>query len=449
MRRLALSLLFGLGCFCLFAESVSREEIHRQAVSACMRIAEEDFSTKAYTITPMLEEGDTCYYVVQFEPEGFALIAADDRVQPIIGYSITDRFQLEKAPEPMSLWMKNRASEIKQTKSSLRNAQRHSGWQTNLLRSGNQTEKIPWLIKVSWDQDSPYNKYCPINRYGIRTLVGCGAVAMGQAMTVFQHPTRPKGYIGYNVEDVGSIIVDFDKEPSYNWEKIISGTDNNDEAARFLYHCAVSLSTSFGNFSSRSYLHVVLEALVNTFSYVPDSLIYYDSNYNTSNESLTKIILKELKQGRPVIYYIGYSPSSGHLFNIDGYDGVDAFHFNYGWGSFSNVYYTLDYALDKSNVRHRGRDRLIVGLVPDTRSSTDIESVAQSLETPLQVVGSLLRLKSPEKGVCRVYDLSGALLQTAPVVAGDNEILLNTKGLCILSVDCNGKVASHKIHVKE
>jgi hypothetical protein len=137
------------------------------------------------------------------------------------------------------------------------------------------------------------------------------------------------------------------------------------------------------------------------------------------------------------------------VINIDGYDGMDAFHFNLGWGSFSNVYYTLDYALDKSNVRHRGRDRLIVGLVPDTRSSTDIESVAQSLEIPLQVVGSLLRLKSPEKGVCRVYDLSGALLQTVPVVAGDNEIPLKTKGLCILSVDCNGKVASHKIHVKE
>ncbi|MBE6300716.1 MAG: hypothetical protein E7085_02510 [Parabacteroides distasonis] len=98
MRRLILSLLFGLGCFCLLAEPVSREEVHRQAVAACMRIAEEDFSTKAYTITPMIEEGDTCYYVVQFEPEGWALISADDRVQPLISYSTTERFQLEESP---------------------------------------------------------------------------------------------------------------------------------------------------------------------------------------------------------------------------------------------------------------------------------------------------------------------------------------------------------------
>ena len=96
-------------------------------------------------------------------------------------------------------------------------------------------------------------------------------------------------------EVLGTCFVSFEKEPDYDWEKILSGSNNYDEAARFLYHCAVSLSTSFGNFSSRSYLHVVLEALVNTFSYVPDSLIYYDGNYDTSIESLTKIILKELK----------------------------------------------------------------------------------------------------------------------------------------------------------
>ena len=98
MKRIFISLILSSYCFCLFAEPVSREEVHRQAVMACMRIAEEDFSTKAYTITPMIEEGDTCYYVVQFEPAGYALISADDRVQPLISYSTTERFQLEESP---------------------------------------------------------------------------------------------------------------------------------------------------------------------------------------------------------------------------------------------------------------------------------------------------------------------------------------------------------------
>ena len=449
MKRIFISLILSSYCFCLFAESVSREEVHRQAVAACMRIAEEDFSTKAYTITPMLEEGDTCYYVVQFEPAGYALISADDRVQPLISYSTTERFQLEEAPEPMSLWLKNRAVEIKEAKSTLHHAKRHVGWQTNLLRSGNQTEKIPWLIKVGWDQRSPYNKYCPVTRDGKKTLVGCGAVAMGQAMTVFRHPVRPKRSLRYSVDNVGVVEVKFDKEPAYDWDKIISGSDNNDEAARLLYHCGVSARTRYGVSSSSSAIVDMIEALSHKFSYISDSLVFRDGNYDDSNEGLNDIFLKELKLGCPIFYFACTSIPGrrGHLFNIDGYDGVNAFHFNWGWGPVSDVYYTLDYALGKSNVR--SFDSMTTGLVPDTRSSTDIESVAQSLETPLQVVGSLLRLKSPEKGICRVYDLSGALLQTAPIVAGDNEIPLKTKGLCILSIDCNGKVASHKIHVKE
>ena len=448
MKRLFILLILSCYSLCLFAEPVSREEIHHQAVAACMRMAEEDFSTKAYTITPMLEEGDTCYYVVQFEPVGYALIAADDRVQPLISYSATERFQLEEAPEPMSLWLKNRAVEIKEAKSTLHHAKRHVEWQTNLLRSDNQTEKIPFLIKVGWDQRSPYNKYCPVTRDGKKTLVGCGAVAMGQAMTVFRHPVRPKRSLKYSVDNVGVVEVNFDEEPAYDWDKIISGSDNNDEAARLLYHCGVSVRMKYRESSSSANEIDMIEALAHKFSYISDSLkFYFANNFIQTNEWLSNKILKELKQGRPVFYGIGYGPSKGHLINIDGYDGVNAFHFNWGWGPVSDVYYTLDYALGASYIRKN--DSMTTGLVPDTRSSTDIESVAQSLETPLQVVGSLLRLKSPEKGICRVYDLSGTLLQTASVVAGDNEISLKTKGLCILSVNCNGKVASHKIHVKE
>ena len=55
MKRIFILLILSCYSLCLFAEPVSREEIHRQAVAACMRMAEEDFSTKAYTITPMLE----------------------------------------------------------------------------------------------------------------------------------------------------------------------------------------------------------------------------------------------------------------------------------------------------------------------------------------------------------------------------------------------------------
>ena len=453
MKRILLFLIV-LCCISnpLFSESVSKEEVHRQAVAACMRIAEDDFSMKPYTITPMLEEGDTCYYVVQFVPEGYALIAADDRVQPLIGYSVTDQFRLENAPEPLFFLLKNRANQIKQVKESLCHVQRHSKWNPISLRSSSQSEKIGPLIKVAWDQAGYCSKYCPINKEGKKTRIGCVAIAMGQAMTVFQHPARPKGYKLYGTDEVGKIEVNFEEEAAYDWDKILSGADAYDEAARFLYHCGVSVKMEFAPDFSGAYISYISDALVKHFSYSSDSIRYLQMKYVTEDgyhkgytlENWKEFIINELKQKRAVIYFI-YDLL--HVINIDGYDGVNAFHYNWGWGGYSNMYYTFEEEI--GNVFNTNEDEMVIGLVPDTQSATSIESVAKSLELPIQVTGSLLRLKSPEKGICRIYNMSGVLLQTVPIVAGETEISLKTTGICILSVDCNGKVASHKIQVKE
>ena len=469
MKRLIcfIGILFCLDTFSLFAESVSREEVHRQAVMACMRVAEEDFSTKAYTITPMIEEGDTCYYVVQFEPEGWALISADDRVQPLIGYSDKGLFQKEEAPEAALFWLEKRAKEIQVIKS-LKGLKRDLNWEAYSLRSDNKENIIKPLIKVNWNQNGAYAKYCPIDKKGKRTLVGCVAVAMAQVMSVYQYPKAPKGNgVYWKPNESQSTYITLKNEKPYDWEKIMSGADNKDEVARLLYHCGVAVRMKYGADVSTAYMVDIREGFIHNFCYRHDSLKHYVKLYDEitgensftrhaySDERWSNLILNELKQGRPIIYSLGLL---SHAANVDGFDGVNAFHLNYGWGGESNGYYTLDKMRKgedywdskwQSFIDEEYYISMVTGCIPVEQSSTDIESVAQSLETPLQVVGSLLRLKSPEKGICRVYDLSGTLLQTAPVMAGDNEIPLKTKGLCILSVDCNGKVASHKINVKE
>lgn len=467
MKRIFISLILSSYCFCLFANPVSREEVHHQAVMACMRVAEDDFSTKSYTITPMLEEGDTCYYVVQFEPEGWALISADDRVQPLIGYSDKGLFKKEEAPESALFWLEKRTKEIQVIKS-LKGLKRDLNWEAYSLRSDNKENIIKPLIKVNWNQNGAYAKYCPIDKKGKRTLVGCVAVAMAQVMSVYQYPKAPKGNgVYWKPNESQSTYITLKNEKPYDWEKIMSGADNKDEVARLLYHCGVAVRMKYGADASTAYMEDIREGLISKFSYRHDSLKHYVKLYDEitgensftrhaySDERWSNLILNELKQGRPIIYSLGLL---SHAANVDGFDGVNAFHLNYGWGGESNGYYTLDKMRkgedywDSKWQSFRDEEyyiSMVTGCIPVGQSSTDIESVAQSLETPLQVVGSLLRLKSPEKGICRVYDLSGTLLQTAPIVAGDNEIPLKTKGLCILSIDCNGKVASHKIHVKE
>ena len=47
--------------------------------------------------------------------------------------------------------------------------------------------------KVKWNQDSPYNNYCPL-KDGKRTVTGCVATAVAQLMSIYGYPTSYKGY---------------------------------------------------------------------------------------------------------------------------------------------------------------------------------------------------------------------------------------------------------------
>ena len=52
-----------------------------------------------------------CYYVVNFD-NGFVIIAADDRVEPILGYSTTGSFNAENIPENAAAWMEGYRQQI-------------------------------------------------------------------------------------------------------------------------------------------------------------------------------------------------------------------------------------------------------------------------------------------------------------------------------------------------
>ena len=70
------------------------------AAMAKQLIAErvDNFAAKVQSVTPMNYKGKTTYYVVQFAPEGWALISADDTSTPLLGYNTIGKFQIEDMP---------------------------------------------------------------------------------------------------------------------------------------------------------------------------------------------------------------------------------------------------------------------------------------------------------------------------------------------------------------
>ena len=54
-----------------------------------------------------------CYYVFALEPAGFVIVAADERVKPILGYSYTNNFVVEDMPDNILYWLDNYKKQIK------------------------------------------------------------------------------------------------------------------------------------------------------------------------------------------------------------------------------------------------------------------------------------------------------------------------------------------------
>ncbi len=61
---------------------------------------------------------------------------------------------------------------------------------TSLKRSTLEYDTINPFIKVKWNQGAGWNMFCPMDEDGPggHAYVGCVAVAMAQAMSVYEYP---------------------------------------------------------------------------------------------------------------------------------------------------------------------------------------------------------------------------------------------------------------------
>lgn len=355
----------------LQAAEVSQE---RAAATARQLMAGriEGFDTEVQAVRTVWYEGQQAYHVVQFARGGWALISADDLSQPLIGYNGEGVFQVEGQPESVSSMMDWYSAQV--VSNARQGGQRHAGWDEAsrpvMARSkaGN-SDVVQPLIKVNWNQTGSYQKYCPKNSDG-QAVVGCVAVGMAQAMSVAKWPDRPVGNYGYTSVTYGSLYIDYDAEPDYDWNAILAGSNGRDNVARLLWHCGVSVNMNYGKDGSGTQDSYIASALQRNFKY-PKSVKYYARSSYGDNWS--QLIINELKAGRAVAYS-GADPvkSYGHCFNLDGYDG-SFFHVNWGWGGNNNGYFGLDGLKDATmDMNYTTGQSVIVGVRAPSELPSDI-----------------------------------------------------------------------------
>lgn len=342
MKRILLTSIFALTAIAgVIAKPVTPDAAKAKA-QQIMGSRFEGFDTANARVTAVSHNGTAAYYVVQFA-DGWTLIAADDTSQPLIGYSDTGVYHTEGQPESVSAMMGCFAERIVQRAHRLTSVA--EGWAkesaTRPLRAATRATKtaVAPLIKVKWNQSGSYKKYCPKDGNG-QAIVGCVAVGMAQAMSVAQWPKRPSGEFGYDSKTYGYQYINYDKEPAYNWDAILSGANGNDDVARLLWHCGVAVMMDYGVDASGTIDSYIATALPRNFGYSASTVKYVQRRSCTDTE-WENLVYGELAAGRAVcLSGQDLKNGYGHCFNLDGYDN-GAYHVNWGWGGANNGYFEL------------------------------------------------------------------------------------------------------------
>ncbi len=302
-------------------------------------------------LTDLTAEAGFANLYVYNADQGFVVMAADDRVQPVLGYSLTGSFDPDAMPDNVRAWLQGYDDEIQFVVESHAKAtpETKQQWQDleNGVRGTKATVVVEPLLSTMWDQGEPYYNLCPTATSGGTTyhaVTGCVATAMAQIMKYWNWPIKGNGSHSYRPSGFAQQSVNFGNT-TYDWANMTDNYDSNSTEAEqtavatLMWHCGVSVDMSYGLDASGAQSSSIPNALKSYFRYNTSVAMKYKSSYNNTN--WTNLIKGELDSHRPV-QYSGNDGSVGHAFVCDGYDNSNYFHFNWGWSGMFDGYFTLN-----------------------------------------------------------------------------------------------------------
>ena len=307
------------------------------------------------------------FYIFNNEDgKGFVIIAADDCVTPILGYSYDNNFATENLPPNLKGWLDGYAEQIRAAVEMRATATEEIRNEWECLRQGknlpikSETAVSP-LITTYWDQGYPYNYYCPYNSLtGETTYTGCVATAMAQIMKYWNYPTHGNGSHSYSDWFYGNISANFGNT-TYLWSSMpsrlysSSSQSQINAIATLMYHCGVSVEMNYGiDGSSASvvyndydgyHTYCAENALKNYFGY--NSVIGRKRTGYYSDSEWINLLKWDLDDSIAILYK--GQGSGGHAFVCDGYNYNNYFHFNWGWSGAADAYYYINNLNPNSN----------------------------------------------------------------------------------------------------
>lgn len=319
-----LVLLLALGYSSLQAKRITQWQAQQQAYSFWGKQMPQKAKAKSRTATTA--SPSDAYYVFNNDAGGFVIIAGDDAVTPVLGYTSTGSFDAENLPDGLKDLLKSYERQI---------AALGDSYQANrtATRAGFTGENL--LNTAKWNQNAPFNKYTP-NNY----VTGCVATAGAIVMKHHGYPAKGTGSHSYtwNGQDLTANF-----EHDYDWANMPTKyTVGNDEAfdgvARLMSDLGVAVEMKYAKGGSGASMEDLLTALKKYFGYSKYArlLAIADLGAEVWNDRLRA----EIDANRPILYSAVDSNKGGHSFVIDGYKD-ESFSVNWGWGGYCDGFYRI------------------------------------------------------------------------------------------------------------
>ena len=382
-----------------FSAMADKVSVRTAQIAAQTFMSQRIGTPQQLSLVDFADRGEFPNFYVFGNEHCFVIIAANDLVHPVLGYSTENGFGNETMPECVRNWMRAYDNEVTFVVDNRQeaNSEIQLEWERLLNGSGLEPKSrnsVAPLIRSYWNQRPPINDLCPVDDEGPggHCVAGCGAIAIAQLMNYWEHPIRGNESFSYtqtNHPEYGLQYANFG-ETVYDWDNMrnVYAPEYSDAealaVATLVYHVAVSVRMNFTPNASGTSTSRFKNALTTYFDYSNEMELREKSDY--SDAQWISMLKNDLDARLPIIYRgcdsineaTNSSEGVAHIFNCDGYDENNLFHFNWGHKGNYDGYYVIG-ALYPGHEYDHG-NRAIFNCHPNTPSINPPTSVNTAVD---------------------------------------------------------------------
>lgn len=283
----------------------------------------------------------TPYYIFNdAQQHGFILVSGSDLMPEVLGYGLDGSLTAdpEQLPDNLRSWLQYVADVEAYVEQHPESAP--------LMQSAQNTSVSPIsrLLTTEWGQDAPFCDQCPMKN-GQRTITGCMATSISQAINYFEYPSQFEGSYSYKDMsvtrslDFSEVSIDYSLLAN-RYYRANTTDEEKAEVAKLMYSVGIAINMNYG-LSSEGGSGAITEMGIRGLR---ENLGHKQAQHLLrryfSLDEWNKIIQEELRAGRPVVMG-GHSSEGGHSFVCDGMDSRGFYHINWGWEGLADSYFDV------------------------------------------------------------------------------------------------------------